>query len=181
MRKVKSVIENIIIVVLVFFLVVGIIGKLQLSVENPYPSFWGYRTLTVLTGSMSPNINPGDIVIIREANINSIEVGDVVTYNTDNILVTHRVNQIIKEDNSLLFVTKGDANNTVDADAIGANQILGVEVFHIPYAGYVIQFVNKNFILFPFIIIIYLSIIISKENSNKHIAILNEKHYRNTY
>ena len=168
MRKVKGVIENLIIVVLIFFLVIGIIGRLQLSIENPYPSFMGFRTLTVLSGSMSPNIKPGDIVVIKEASKDSIKVGDVVTFNTDNILITHRVNQIVKEGDNLLFKTKGDANNTVDADAIGANQILGKKIFRIPYAGYVVRFFSNNFILFPFIIILYLSIIISKEIIKRH-------------
>lgn len=168
MRKVKSVIENLVIVVLIIFLVIGIVGKLQLSVENPYPSFMGIRTLTVLTGSMSPNLKPGDIVVIKEASKDSIKVGDVVTYNTDNILITHRVNQIINEEGNLLFKTKGDANNTVDADAIRANQILGKKIIRIPYAGYVVRFINNNFILFPFIIILYLSIIIIKEIIKRH-------------
>ncbi len=95
MKKVKGVIENLIIVMLIFILVVVIIGKFQLSSDNPYPSFMGLRSLTVLTGSMSPKIKPGDIVFIKEVNSNSIEVGDVVTYKIDNILITHRVNQII--------------------------------------------------------------------------------------
>ena len=162
MRKVKSVIENLLIVVLIFFLIIGIIGKVQLSAENPYPSFMGFRALTVLTGSMSPKLKAGDIVIIREVSKDSIKVGDVVTYNTDNLLITHRVNQIVNKDNNILFITKGDANNTVDTDAIRANQIMGKKIIRLPYAGYVSRFISRYFVLFLFFIILYIAIIIIK-------------------
>jgi len=163
MKKVKGVIENLIIVMLIFILVVVVIGKLQLNYYNPYPSFMGFRSLTVLTGSMSPKIKPGDIVIIKEVNSNNIEVGDVVTYKTDNLLITHRVNKIITNDNELQFITKGDANNTVDTDAIRANQIMGKKIFSVPYAGYVVNFFTKNFVLFPLFIIAFVAITAIKE------------------
>ena len=158
MKKFISVVENLVIIVLVFVLVIGAISKLQSNKDNSLPSIIGLRTFTVLTGSMNPKIKPGDIVVIREVESNSIEVGDVITYYIDNMYVTHRVYEVINKGNEILFKTKGDANNTVDSEAISESQIIGKKLFRIPYGGYVAGFTKRYFILLIFLIIAIISI-----------------------
>src|SRR3954447_17776201 len=82
------------------------------------PHLLGYRTMTMLTGSMAPQINPGDVTIVTPIAISEVSEGMVITYHRpieDHSLVTHRV--ILVEtapDGSVSVQTKGDANAAAD-------------------------------------------------------------------
>lgn len=82
------------------------------------PHVFGYRTVTMLTGSMSPMINPGDVVIAVPKPASEIAVGDVLTYAIpveDHRVETHRVVEVSRTPaGEPVIVTKGDANNGVD-------------------------------------------------------------------
>ena len=72
----------------------------------------------VKTGSMEAKIHIGDYILIYKKN--NYNVGDVVTYTSNNGFITHR---IIKKDGDKV-VTKGDANNTED-ETINVKIIVG--------------------------------------------------------
>lgn len=82
------------------------------------PHVFGYRTSTMLTGSMAPGIMPGDVVVTAPRPAADIEVGDVISYQIpieDHRVETHRVTEVIHEkDGSIAIRTKGDANDNVD-------------------------------------------------------------------
>ena len=68
----------------------------------------GYRSYTVLSGSMEPKFYPGDIVITKHKNKTDIKVNDIVTYrNSDGVIITHRIIEETPEG----YITKGDNNN----------------------------------------------------------------------
>ena len=61
------------------------------------PRIFGYQTSTMLTGSMAPLINPGDVVVTVPTSITDIKVGDVITYHIpveDQRVETHRITEI---------------------------------------------------------------------------------------
>lgn len=78
------------------------------------PRFLNYQTSTMLTGSMSPGINPGDVVVSVKTPVSELKVGDVITYSIpidDHRIETHRVASIIRDTSGGTSVTtKGDAN-----------------------------------------------------------------------
>ena len=82
------------------------------------PHVLGYRTLTMLTGSMAPGINPGDVTVETPLPAADITVGEIVSYHIpvdDHHLVTHRVVSVQHgPDGQVTIRTKGDANNAVD-------------------------------------------------------------------
>jgi signal peptidase I len=82
------------------------------------PHVLGYRTMTMLTGSMAPEINPGDVTIVTPIAVSEVTEGMVITYHRpieDHSLVTHRVISVEKAPNgSITIQTKGDANAAVD-------------------------------------------------------------------
>jgi signal peptidase I len=82
------------------------------------PHVFGYRTMTMLTGSMAPEINPGDVTVTTPLAVDSIRVGMIVSYHIpvdDHHLVTHRVVSVEHgTDGTVTIQTKGDANNGVD-------------------------------------------------------------------
>lgn len=82
------------------------------------PHVLGYRTSTMLTGSMAPVIMPGDVVVTAPRPAADIQVGDVISYQIpieDHRVETHRVTEVNHEkDGSIAIRTKGDANDNVD-------------------------------------------------------------------
>jgi len=82
------------------------------------PHVLGYRTMTMLTGSMAPKINPGDVTIVTPIKVSDVTEGMVITYHRpieDHSLVTHRVISVQKAANGTVTVqTKGDANEAAD-------------------------------------------------------------------
>lgn len=82
------------------------------------PHLLGYRTVTMLTGSMAPGINPGDVVVTMQQPAHDVAVGDIVTYQIpveDHRVETHRVVKVTHDvSGRLAIVTKGDANNGAD-------------------------------------------------------------------
>ena len=82
------------------------------------PHVLGYRTATMLTGSMEPGIMVGDVVVTAERPVADVAVGDVITYHIpieDHRVETHRITEVIRgEDGSVAVRTKGDNNPNVD-------------------------------------------------------------------
>ena len=78
----------------------------------------GYRTSTMLTGSMEPGISPGDVVVTTAKPTSEVEVGDVLTYHIpveDHRVETHRVVEVLHHrDGSVAIRTQGDNNDDVD-------------------------------------------------------------------
>ena len=128
------------------WLVRGLLGLavLTFALLAVGPHVLGYRTMTMLTGSMAPEINPGDVTIVTPVAISEVTEGMVITYHRpieDHSLVTHRVISVeTAPDGSVSVQTKGDANEAADpwtATLAGdtAYQVRGV----VPGLGHVIQ------------------------------------------
>src|SRR3712207_1375572 len=82
------------------------------------PHVFGYRTMTMLTGSMAPEIDPGDITVVTPLAVEDVAAGMVIAYHIpidDHRVVTHRVVAVERgEDGSVTVQTKGDANRAID-------------------------------------------------------------------
>ena len=82
------------------------------------PRVLGYQTSTMLTGSMAPMINPGDVVVSVRTPTTQLKAGDVLTYHIpvgDQRVETHRVIEVTRPgDGATLVRTQGDANNGPD-------------------------------------------------------------------
>lgn len=92
----------------------------------------------VLTGSMSPTINPGDIVLLADPSRVTPEIGEIATYvgrrfsGEEVGLFTHR---IIGGNAKEGFIMKGDANPSPDVQRPKTEDIAGVVFFVIPFIG----------------------------------------------
>ncbi|MDQ3098371.1 MAG: signal peptidase I [bacterium] len=130
----------------------------SLTVINKISPQFPIRLLSVISGSMEPVIPIGSaVLVIKQSKYND---NDIITYKLGKILVTHRIVFAKK-----YFLTKGDANNTIDPETVSNEQIAGRVVLHIPYLGY-IQEGAKNtkglilFVLLPSVLIILHEIIV---------------------
>ena len=128
------------------WLVRGLLGLavLTFALLAVGPHVLGYRTMTMLTGSMAPQINPGDVTIVTPLAVSEVTEGMVITYHRpieDHSLVTHRVISVQKgADGTVTVQTKGDANAAADPWTATLNgdtayQVRGV----VPVLGHVIE------------------------------------------
>jgi signal peptidase len=126
---------------------ITLIVKSYLNTDE-IPSVGGYMPLIVLTDSMYPNIQSGDLIICRETDPASVEVGDVISFfdpqGDGTSVVSHRVKSIIHEDGTLAFRTQGDANNAEDDATVPAENLVGVYQSRIAGAGNVAMFMQTS-------------------------------------
>jgi signal peptidase len=112
------------------------------------PRALGKPVLVVLTGSMEPQLATGDLII--ESRISPLEakVGDVVTFRDPerpDRLITHRVRRIQPSGDAVGFVTKGDANNTVETWQIDRAGSIGRVELRAPKLGYAVAWISGSF------------------------------------
>ena len=95
---------------------------------------------------MSPNYNVGDVIFVHIEDSDTINEGDVITFNPSadsEAYLTHRVTEKIENYEGTgvtCFRTKGDANNSEDSFLIDEEKVIGKVVFGIPKLGYIIRF-----------------------------------------
>lgn len=111
-----------------------------LAVAVVIPRIAGATPYTILTGSMTPALPPGTLVVVKPVPVDDIGIGTVVTYQLrsgEPTVVTHRVTSIgVNAAGDRVFTTRGDANDTVDAAAVQPVQIRGELWYAVPYLGY---------------------------------------------
>jgi signal peptidase len=75
------------------------------------------RTVTLLTGSMSPRLPAGTFLLERPVAAHDVRVGDVITFHkpSSGELVTHRITATTTKAGKVLATTKGDGNDQADA------------------------------------------------------------------
>lgn len=121
------------------YALVGLVVGLILALTVPIG--FGYRTMSVLSGSMSPAIEAGDAVVVKGVSPLEARIGDVVTFpdpSRGGRLVTHRVRGIRIVGGQASFVTKGDANNATETWAVAVDGTIGRVAYAVPKAGYIL-------------------------------------------
>jgi signal peptidase len=106
------------------------------------PAVMGWRSLTVMSGSMEPTISTGDVVVTRPTTASSIHAGRVITFRDpadSGRLLTHRVRRVTHHGASTDVVTQGDANTGVERWSMATDGHLGVVVYRVPRIGYVLH------------------------------------------
>ena len=113
------------------------LGAQALDPQRPLPGILGYSHLVVISGSMRPAIDPGDLLIIRQEE--AYQPGDVVTFTEGESLVTHRLLEV----NGDTALTRGDANNTDDAP-VSLSRIQGRMVLRVPAIGSLVLYLRSS-------------------------------------
>jgi signal peptidase len=98
-----------------------------------------YKPVVIMSNSMVPVFSRGSVVVVqRLGSPMDISIGDIIQYQTEDKVVTHRVVAIdTAEDDSgdRVFTTKGDNNPSKDAP-VGQSHVIGIVRSTIPYVGY---------------------------------------------
>lgn len=132
LKKIWNVLSGVLVVLMVFC-AVFLMGSRIL----------GYRCYNVISPSMAPAYNVGDLIYVKSVDPETVQVGDVITFlvNEDLVVGTHRVVRIDAEHQR--FYTKGDANEIEDGEPVHFNNVIGVPKFSIPKLGYVSDFIQN--------------------------------------
>lgn len=124
-----------------------LIALVALAAVAVGPRVGAFRTVTILTGSMAPSIEPGDLIVSTPQPARSVEVGDVLTFHAPvegSPLVTHRVSEVVEAGAHPQVRTKGDANRGEDPwVARIADDTVWRQRAVLPNVGHAIQFARR--------------------------------------
>lgn len=148
-QKLLTIIGTVLCVILLPVLLINVtlIAKSYINADE-VPSVGGMFPMIVLTDSMYPIIESGDLIICNTAEADEIKVEDVISFydpmGSGTSVVTHRVLEIISEDGEIAFRTKGDNNNTEDTALVPAENLIGIYRSRIPKVGHVAMFMQTT-------------------------------------
>lgn len=132
---------------LILSILLTIFLYLGMDYDGLLVKIYGFSVATVSSGSMEPNLQVGDVIIMKE--FESYDVNDIVTFNSnDECLVTHRI--IRKDGNN--FITKGDSNNTKDTETVSIENVEGKVICNSKILGWL----YKHWIIAVILIILLL-------------------------
>lgn len=136
-------------VILIPILLINCWLILQGFISSTVPNFGGMVPQIVLSNSMYPTIEAGDIIICKQADPEDVEVGDVISFfdpaGNGMTVVTHRVVEITEEEGQVAWLTKGDNNTSEDRLLATADSL--VAEYHgirIPNLGRVAMFMQST-------------------------------------
>lgn len=176
-KLIVGIIKTICISFILLFLLVVIVQRVS---GNNF-SVGGIRVFTVISNSMVPRYEIGDVLIVANKDINKIAVGDNLCYmgtveDFKDKVVTHEVKKITEENGEKIFITEGIANVMQDPP-VKEEQVYGV-VVHKTFLISLMSKLSKNPLTFLLLIFIPLIICVIFEvlNVGKEIgAKLNDK------
>ena len=149
LHKVMTVIGAVLCVILIPVLIVNctLIVK-SLVNKDEVPNFAGIVPMVVLSDSMFPEIESGDLIICNVSDASEVEVGDVISFfdpSGDGTVVTHRVIDILAEEGTLKFQTRGDMNNAADSILVPEENLVGIySGTHFAGVGSVVMFLSTT-------------------------------------
>lgn len=119
--------------------------------------FFGFQPYTILSDSMKPEFEAGDVILTwLVGDEDEVVVGDVYTYTLgdpeDRNIVVHRLTEE-NEDGTYTF--QGDNNNTSDLNSVSRSQLQAKYFARIPKLGYVINFINQYIYIVIGLIVVY--------------------------
>jgi len=117
----------------------------HLSPNGQFTVF-GHPVLTMLSGSMTPVIRTGDMIVdnpVTASQAEHLQVGQIVSFREaagSTAVITHRIIAVQHgAGGTVSYVTKGDANNAPDSPARPASDVVGVFSHDIPRGGYLLN------------------------------------------
>ena len=155
-KKILSILGTILLVILLAVVVVMFNARLS----GEAPSVFGYQVFRVSSGSMEPELMIGDVILIKEAEPQDIQKGDIVTYkgeegDLDDKFITHKMiedPQLV--DGRYVFHTQGIYDGAVPDPDWYEDQLLGEFVCKIPFIDSVYSFFLKPYGLITFVLVI---------------------------
>ena len=148
LKIIGNIIYTIIFIIVLFILIIAI---LQRTTNNEITLF-GYRIFVVATGSMVPEYEVGDVLVSKEVDPATIQVGDDIVYegkerSFKDKIVTHQVIMIEKENENYRIQTKGIANTKADPE-ITQNEVIGKVIYKMGVLSLLQRAMSNNYVFY---------------------------------
>ncbi len=166
LKKSLNIVLDIVIAVLVVFAVLISMVAISSNANNNIPNLFGYSPFSVRTNSMEPTICVGDYIFTQQCdNPAALQKGDIITFYAHvedeeskqlvKIVQTHRINAVIKTDDSVAYETKGDRIDApVDDVLVYPGDVIGKYTgVRIPYIGKAIEFLSTKWGFFCLVLL----------------------------
>ena len=152
MRFVKKIL-GVVSIILIYNIILTFISSESL---NKGFTIFGYSSYVITSNSMEPSIYKGDVIITKKCKEEDIQIGDVITFEQNQEVITHRIQKIEENESTTekKYITKGDNNNTEDIETITYSNIKGKYVLTIPSLGIIISILENRIILLIIILIL---------------------------
>ena len=116
-------------ILLILFTII-LFHVIQMKQNGQIPNVFGYYLFSIESGSMSPTLQVGDVILSKKpSNTEDLVVGTIVTYyTTEGQVVTHRITEVVKDDSGVnAYQTKGDyEKNTTDLELLTQDLIIAI-------------------------------------------------------
>ncbi|MBQ8401182.1 MAG: signal peptidase I [Clostridia bacterium] len=144
--------------------IVGAVIIMSLTSGDGVKTFLGHSVFFVKTSSMEDVYPKGSMIITRQVDVSELEVGDDITYMTnETTTITHRIISIIENYENTGergFKTQGVMNKNPDKDIVSAANVVGKVIFGNMFLGTVMLFVSNNWPLLVFFAAVILIMIL---------------------
>ena len=150
----KNLIYKTISTLLSLFIALLALFIIYVSFSESNKSMFGYRVFTVRTGSMSPAMEAGEFIITKKTSAENLKAGDIITFYSKDTEILGAVNtHRIWDAGDGFFITKGDANESMDETPVLFGQVIGKVVFHNGLTGKLVSILKKPLYMVMLIII----------------------------
>ena len=109
---------------------------LVLSIAALISCQFRYGAIVIATGSMTGEINKGDMIIYERYEDQPIKEGQVIVFQKDKAKIVHRVVEIERVGEETRYYTKGDANSARDEGYRVEADVVGLTDIKVSYIGY---------------------------------------------
>lgn len=129
---------------LVIWSVGGFVLLILLSASLPLA--FGSRSMVVLSGSMTPAIRAGDVIVVQPLSPAEAEIGDIVTFqdpDRSGRVLVHRVRAVARHQGRYSFTTQGDANTTQEHWQVSRDGTIGSVAYLVPKLGFAVVWIGS--------------------------------------
>ena len=120
---------------------------LLVALPSVLHSVAGIGISPILTGSMRPYAQPGDIFITKTTKATQLHVGDIIAVHsaTTGVMYAHRIVEITKYSGLIRIITKGDSNQVAERDPYLASPNAGVprNIVRVKWIGRLMVYLNS--------------------------------------
>ncbi len=158
-QKIKRIAGTVLIIAFTLVLIYVLFAR----VSGKTPTLFGHSMLRVSSESMEPELNIGDIIMVKRVDPSTLEKGDVITYHgtegpVAGKLVTHQiVEEPFEENGTYYFTTRGIKAGAIDDPQIDDTQVMGKVLYKIPVLGSLYDFFSKWYGLAAFAAVVLIA------------------------
>ena len=166
-RVTKKIFKYIILNILIILFIINLILSFE---ENTH--ILGIYMFNIVSESMEPTLAINDVVVVQKCEPSQFQKNDIITFEQDGRIISHRILDITEERGIIKFETKGDNNKIPDPEKVEVGQVYGRVLFSIKKVGKAIGYIQNlrgfiNVAIFTIIVFILVSLRDKQKNNRK--------------